>query len=64
MKRVRMSMKHYLELTEARNWCAKKGYEGMRQWYDEELGFQTRRKALPAGVQPEVEEEPSRRMRW
>ncbi len=51
MKRVRMSMKHYNELLESRDWCARNGYEGMKRWYDEELEFQTRRRALPLGVQ-------------
>lgn len=64
MKRVRLTMKQYNELIEARDWCARRGWEGMKRWYEEELAFQARRRALPLGVQPieEVEERP--RSRW
>lgn len=56
MKRVRMTMVHYNELIEARDWCARNGYEGFKRWYDEELAFQSKRRALPIGIQPAEEE--------
>lgn len=64
MKRVQLTMKQYNELIEARDWCAVRGFEGMKRWYDEELAFQTRRRALPLGVHVEQEEEPPRRSRF
>jgi hypothetical protein len=65
VKRVRLTMKQYAELVESREWCSRNGYEAMKRWYDEELAFQTRRRALPVGVQPEFEEIEERpRGRW
>ena len=64
MKRVRLTMKQYNELLESRDWCAKNGFEGFKRWYDEELTFQARRRALPIGVQVmEQDEERPRRDR-
>ena len=62
MKRLKLTMKQYNELTESRDWCQRHGFEGMKRWYDEELAFQARRRALPNGVQvmEEVEERPRR----
>jgi hypothetical protein len=48
-------MKQYNELIESRDWCARHEYYGMQQWYDEELGFQARRRALPKGIQLEYD---------
>lgn len=56
MKRVRLTIKQYNELTEARDWCAKNGLEGMKRWYDEELANHTKRKALPLSIQPDDDE--------
>jgi hypothetical protein len=50
-RRLRMSQKHYDELVESRDWCAKNGYVGFKAWYDDELAFQAWRRALPEGVQ-------------
>lgn len=58
MKRVRLTMTTYNELLEARDWCARRGFESMKRWYDEELAFQERRRALPLGVQTEYDEDP------
>ncbi len=60
MKRVRMTMTHYNELVEARDWCHTNGYEGFKRWYDEELAFQSKRRALPIGIQPAEEPEDRR----
>jgi hypothetical protein len=49
-------MKQYNELVESRDWCHRNGFESMKRWYDEELLFQSRRRALPIGVQTEYEE--------
>jgi hypothetical protein len=51
-------MTTYRELLEAREWCAGRGFESMKRWYDEELAFQARRRALPLGVQAEYDEDP------
>lgn len=65
MKRVRLTMKHYNELVTSRDWCHVNGYEGMKQWYVEELAFQAKRRALPIGIQPETDvgEDEERRSR-
>jgi hypothetical protein len=63
MKRLRLTMDTYNELIQARDWCARKGFEGMKHWYDEELAFHSRRRALPIGVQPAEEEMDDRRPR-
>ena len=65
MRRVRLTMEQYQELVDARDWSAKNGYDSFKRWYDEELAFQSRRRALPIGVQvreDEIEERP--RGRW
>lgn len=58
-------MKEYEELVEARDWCAKNGFSGFQQYYNEMIGFQAKRRALPIGIQREMEddEEPERRGR-
>lgn len=61
MKRVRLTMDQYQELVEARDWCHRNGYEAFKRWYDEELAFQTRRRALPIGVQSGYEAPEERR---
>jgi hypothetical protein len=55
-----MTMKQYTELLESRDWCHRKGFESMKRWYDEELTFQARRRALPIGVQAEYDEQQER----
>lgn len=50
-KRLRMTMADYSELTEARDWCVRNGFEGFASWYNLELAFQAKRRALPLGVQ-------------
>ena len=52
-----MTMTHYTEMVAARDWCAINGYEGFKRWYDEELEFQSKRRALPIGIQPAEEPE-------
>jgi hypothetical protein len=66
VKRVRLTMKQYNELVDARDWCARKGFESLKQWYDEELAFIAYRRALPIGVHQELPEEapPRRGSRW
>lgn len=62
MRRVRLTMDQYNELIESRDWCHRHGFEGMKRWYDEELAFQSKRRALPIGIQTEEpEERPYRR---
>lgn len=63
--RLRMTMKEYNELVTARDWCARKDFGGFVQFYNELLGFQAKRRALPLGVQRELDEteEPDRRGR-
>ncbi len=65
MKRVRLTMKQYNELIEARDWCHRKGFEGFKRWYDEELAFQAKRRALPIGIQlTEDQSDDRRERRW
>lgn len=58
MRRVKLTMKQYNELVDSRDWCHRKGFESMKRWYDEELNFLARRRALPVGVQSDIEEDP------
>lgn len=64
MKRVRLTMKQYNELVESREWCKLNGFESFARWYDEELSFLARRRALPIGIQSEEEPEERPRGRW
>lgn len=50
MKRVRLTQDQYRELTESRDWCQRNGFAGLQRFYDEELAFQARRRALPPGA--------------
>ena len=63
--RLRLTMKDYNELVTSRDWCARKGFTGFQEFYNELLAFQARRRALPRGVQQEMDEleEPDRRDR-
>lgn len=61
MKRVRLTMKQYKELVEARDWCAQHGFTGFNQWYNEELSFQAYRRALPLGLQVDQDQDDERR---
>lgn len=62
--RVRLTMKQYNELVEARDWCAINGFEGFKRWYEEMLDFQAKRRALPLGIQVEEQDDvPPRRER-
>ncbi len=47
-RRVKLTDSQYGELVESREWCAKRGLTGFRDFYDEELGFLAGRRALPA----------------
>lgn len=66
-KRVRLTQTQYQELSESRDWCHRNGLEGLRRFYDEELAFQARRRALPPDAREyrerEAEEERPRRRR-
>lgn len=60
-RRIRLTEKQYNELTESRDWCKLNGFSGLERWYNEELAFQAKRRALPAGAreyQVEDEERP------
>lgn len=46
-RRVRLTQEQYLELTQSRDWCARNGLLGLRDFYDEELAFQAYRRTLP-----------------
>jgi hypothetical protein len=50
MKRVRLTQRQYRELIEARDWCARRGHEGFRVWYDELLSDHGYRRTLPVEV--------------
>jgi hypothetical protein len=63
-RRVKLTESQYNELTESRDWCAKHGLTGLREFYDQELDFQAGRRALPDGAreyQRQDEERPRRR---
>ena len=63
-RRVKLTEGQYAELVESREWCAKRGLSGLRDFYDQELAFQASRRALPSGAreyQQEDEERPRRR---
>jgi hypothetical protein len=49
-KRIRLTQGQYASLTESRDWCAKNGLSGLRDFYDQELEFQAGRGALPPGA--------------
>lgn len=49
-RRVKLTQGQYRELTESRDWCARNGMQGMRDFYDSELAFQASRRALPSGA--------------
>lgn len=60
-RRIKLTQKQYEELTRARDWCKTNGFEGFERWYNDELAFQARRRALPDGAreyQIEDEERP------
>lgn len=63
-RRVRLTTSQYDELTKSREWCARNGLEGLREFYDQELAFQAGRRALPSGAReyqvPEEEDRPRR----
>ena len=65
MKRLRLSQTQYQELVESRDWCHRNGLAGLQRFYDEELAFQAKRRALPADAREyhdrEDEERPRRR---
>lgn len=60
--RIRLSGKDYTELVESRDWCRRSGFSGLVAFYDEELAFQARRRALPHGS-PEYQEQEDERPR-
>lgn len=59
-KRVKLTQKQYDELVEAREWCKRQDFRGFVQWYDEELAFQARRRALPDGAREYMVEDEER----
>ncbi|MBV9125680.1 MAG: hypothetical protein JO112_20210 [Planctomycetes bacterium] len=46
-RRVRISTREYNELVEAHDWCARKGFEGFKLFYEQLLGEHHRRRSLP-----------------
>lgn len=46
-KRVRLTQEQYQELATSREWCQRNGLAGFQRFYDEELAFQAKRRALP-----------------
>lgn len=46
-RRVRLSSKEYQELVEAHDWCAQKGFEGFKVFYDQLLTDLYKRRSLP-----------------
>lgn len=63
-RRVKLTEHQYDELVQSRDWCARRGMNGLREFYDQELDFQASRRALPDGAreyQRQEEERPRRR---
>ena len=63
-RRVKLTQRQYQELTESRDWCARNGMIGLRDFYNDELALQAFRGALPDGAreyQVTDEERPRRR---
>lgn len=50
MKTIVISNQDYRELVESRDWCRRRGFDGLRQWYDEKLAHLAYRRALPEGA--------------
>lgn len=64
-KRVRLTQDQYDELTQSHSWCQRNGFTGMQRYYEEELAFQAKRRALPEGAREyrELDEERAPRSR-
>lgn len=64
-KRVRLTQGQYQEIVTSRDWCQSHGLIGLQRFYEEELAFQTKRRALPPGAREyrdqEEDERPRRR---
>lgn len=61
-KRIRLTQAQYCEITASRDWCRRNDFTGLAAFYDEELAFQARRRALPSGS-PEYQEQDEERPR-
>lgn len=61
-RRLKLTQGQYKELTQSRDWCARNGLLGLRDFYDSELAFHASRHALPndAREYQQEEEEPRR----
>lgn len=55
--RVKLTQKQYQELVESRDWCARNGMSGLRDFYNDELAFQAFRRALPEGAREYAQQE-------
>jgi hypothetical protein len=61
-RRLRLTDAQYGELTGSRDWCARNGLFGLRDFYEQELAFQASRRALPDGAR-EYQRDDERTMR-
>lgn len=55
-RRMKLSKVDYRELLEARAWCHRNGMSGMRNWYDEMIGYYGERGSLPDEAYAGLEE--------
>lgn len=65
-KRVRLTQDQYREILDSRDWCQLNGLSGLQRFYEEELAFQAKRRALPNDAreyQVREDDERSRRRR-
>jgi len=53
---MKLSKVDYRELLEARAWCHRNGMSGMRNWYDEMIGYYGERGSLPDEAYAGLEE--------
>ncbi len=63
MRRVRLTVKQYNELVEARDWCAINALGGMKLFYDQLLEDHAYRRTLPKGIGQEIQQEDEREQR-
>lgn len=62
-KRVRLTQGQYQELNASRDWCHANGLVGLQRFYDEELAFQAKRRALPPDAREYRDQEDDERPR-
>lgn len=63
MKRLRLTQDQYQELVVSRDWCHRNGLAGLQRFYDDELAFQAKRRALPSDAREYRDAEESERTR-